>query len=272
MFDFTMIYGTAWKKEKTKDLVFLALENGFKAIDTACQPKHYNEKGVGEGIKRAFDVNIISREELYIQTKFTPLSAHDINDVPYNINDPIEMQVEQSIKKSLENLQVDYIDSVLLHSPISPYPQMKKVWDIFELFVKDGKIKSLGISNCYDYELFHYLYYDVDIKPKVLQNRFYKHTNYDIKLRNFCEDFNISYQSFWSLTANINHLTNEYLLNIAKKYNKTPEQIFYKFLTQINITPLNGTTSQEHMHQDLDINNFHLDSADLSIINTYLYN
>lgn len=72
-----IIYGTAWKKERTADLVQLAIRKGFRAIDTACQPKHYNEAGVGEGIQRAYQEGIVRRENLFIQTKFTSLSGQD---------------------------------------------------------------------------------------------------------------------------------------------------------------------------------------------------
>jgi diketogulonate reductase-like aldo/keto reductase len=80
-----VFYGTAWKKEKTAELVELALKMGFRAIDTACQPKHYNEAGVGEGILKSK----IPREELFIQTKYTPYNGQDPNRVPYNPKDPI---------------------------------------------------------------------------------------------------------------------------------------------------------------------------------------
>jgi diketogulonate reductase-like aldo/keto reductase len=266
------IYGTAWKKEKTKEYVIDAIKNGFRAIDTACQPKHYNEAEVGKGIKEAMSICKIPREKLFIQTKFTPVTGQDPNSIPYNPNDPIEMQVEQSVKRSLENLQIDYIDSLLLHSPISPHIDMLKAWRVLEMFVLDGKIGQLGVSNYYEPEFFKYFYRDVLLKPKVIQNRFYKQSNYDVELREFASLHRIEYQSFWSLTANINHLTSDYFVNIVKKYDKTPEQIFYRFLIQSGITPLNGTTSIQHMKEDFEVFSFEIDSTDMAIIETYLYN
>lgn len=62
-----MINGTAWKKDKTSNLVYEALKQGFKGIDTAGQPRHYQEKLVGDGIKKAIDDNLIKRDELFIQ-------------------------------------------------------------------------------------------------------------------------------------------------------------------------------------------------------------
>ena len=70
-----LIYGTAWKKEKTASLVTQAIHAGFRFIDTACQPKHYNENGVGLGIQTAINSLGLSREDIFIQTKFTSLSV-----------------------------------------------------------------------------------------------------------------------------------------------------------------------------------------------------
>lgn len=61
-----LLYGTAWKKERTQDLVYQALRNGFRGVDTAAQPKHYHEAGVGAGIQRAIDEGIIKREDLFV--------------------------------------------------------------------------------------------------------------------------------------------------------------------------------------------------------------
>lgn len=76
----SIFYGTAWKKERTAELVQLALKSGFRAIDTACQPKHYQEAGVGEGILRSG----IPRDQIFLQTKFTPVDGQDPNKIPYD--------------------------------------------------------------------------------------------------------------------------------------------------------------------------------------------
>lgn len=75
-----MFYGTAWKKQHTAHLVTLAIQTGFRAIDTACQPKHYNEPAVGKGIQESG----VSREQLFIQSKFTPVNGQDPNNIPYD--------------------------------------------------------------------------------------------------------------------------------------------------------------------------------------------
>lgn len=109
------IYGTAWKKERTADLVAMALDKGFRGIDTACQPKHYNEPLVGEGIARSG----IERSELFLQTKFTPFRGQDPNNCPYDPTSSLEDQIKQSLAVSLENLKTDYLDSLVMHSPLA---------------------------------------------------------------------------------------------------------------------------------------------------------
>ena len=74
--DISIIYGTAWKKDRTKELVMNAIKEGFRVIDTACQPKHYNEKLVGEAIQEAIGEDLLQRKHLFIQTKFTSVRDH----------------------------------------------------------------------------------------------------------------------------------------------------------------------------------------------------
>lgn len=264
-----MIYGTAWKKELTDSFVYEALKSGFKGIDTACQPKHYREDLVGIGLKKAFDENI-KRKDIIIQTKFTPIDGQDINNMPYDKNDILEEQVKKSFLKSKENLGVDFIDSYILHSPVFPISNLLIVWKKMEEFYYNREVGQLGISNCYDLGLLQYLYENSSIKPAIVQNRFYNHTNYDKDIRSWCLQNGIIYESFWSLTANPHILNSDIMENLTKKYNKTSEQIFYKFLNQINILPLNGTTSKEHMILDLDINSFDLESDDIDLISGVL--
>jgi diketogulonate reductase-like aldo/keto reductase len=72
-----MIYGTAWKKDQTSEYVISAINAGFRAIDTACQPKHYNEPAVGNALNYLYQQKTITREEIFLQTKFTSLHGQD---------------------------------------------------------------------------------------------------------------------------------------------------------------------------------------------------
>ena len=264
-----MIYGTAWKKEETTRLVEEALLCGFKAIDTACQPRHYREDLVGLGLQNAFNKGV-KKEDIFIQTKFTPILGQDINNMPYLSSDDIVLQLEKSFIKSKENLKTDFIDSYLLHSPISPIEDLIRVYRTMEEFQECGQVGQLGISNCYDLTLLVYLYDIAKFKPKVVQNRFYADSNYDKEIREFCKQKDITYQSFWSLTANPHILKSKEIQDLCLKYEKTIVQIFYKFLNQIEITPLNGTKSKNHMIEDLNMDNFNLEENEVNSLKNLL--
>lgn len=252
-----LIYGTAWKKQRTAEWVALALEQGFRGIDTACQPKHYYEPGVGEALHAAFELGL-GREQIYLQTKFTPLSGQDPQQVPYDPNAPLDQQVAQSFKKSLDNLHTDYLDGLVLHSPLAERQQLMTVWRAMENIVLSGGARQLGISNCYDPTVFKSLYEAATVKPAVLQNRFYADSHYDIELRKFCRAHNVIYQSFWTLTANPGILANAVIKTLAEGYRRSPAQILFRYLTQIGVVPLTGTTSEQHMRDDLAIFEFEL--------------
>lgn len=264
-----MIYGTAWKEEETTRLVEEALLCGFKGIDTACQPRHYREDLVGLGLQNAFDKGI-KRDDIFIQTKFTPILGQDVNNMPYLSSDDVLIQLEKSFIKSKENLKTDFIDSYLLHSPIAPIEDLIKVYRTMEEFQECGQVGQIGISNCYDLKLLVYLYDIAKFKPKVVQNRFYADSNYDKEIREFCKQKDITYQSFWSLTANPHILKSQEIKDLCIKHEKTIAQVFYKFLNQIGITPLNGTKTKAHMLEDLAIDEFSLEEDDILKIKSLL--
>lgn len=253
-----IIYGTAWKKERTAILVEQALTQGFRGIDTACQPKHYFEPGVGSGIAAVFQRGLLTREQLYLQSKFTPLNGQDPLQIPYDPKAELGEQVAQSFQTSLRNLKTTYLDGLVLHSPLTDRTQWMRVWRAMEDIFQAGGVRQLGISNCYDLEAFKFLHESVTIKPALLQNRFYADTDYDRKLRQFCQSHGVIYQSFWTLTANPQILASQAVNKLAAQYRRTPAQIFFRYLTQAGIVPLTGTGSAEHMKQDLAIFEFEL--------------
>lgn len=261
-----IIYGTAWKQERTAALVEQAIETGFRGIDTACQPKHYNEAGVGEGVAAC-----LARAELYLQTKFTPLNGQDSQRLPYDAKASLSQQVAQSFQTSLKNLQTTYLDCLVLHSPLANQLEMRQVWQAMESIFHDDGAKQLGISNCYNLNQLEELYRTAKVKPAVLQNRFYADTDYDRNLRAFCKQQGIIYQSFWTLTANPKVLAHATLQNLAKKYRRSAVQVFYRYLTQIGIIPLTGTSSVAHMREDLAIFEFELTGDECAAVEILLY-
>ena len=260
-----MIYGTAWKKENTTNLVFEALKQGFKGIDTACQPKHYREDLVGLGLQKAYEIGI-KREDLFLQTKFTPIDGQDQSNMPYLANDEIEIQVEKSFETSKKNLKTDFLNAYILHSPVYPGSKLQRVWQKMEEFYDKKEVGALGISNCYDLDVLKYLFNNVKVKPSIVQNRFYAQSGYDKELRAFCKQNNITYESLWSLSANPDILISEVLQNLINKYQKSAAEIFYRFLNHIDIVPLNGTTSTKHMIEDLKIGEFELTKDEINSI------
>jgi diketogulonate reductase-like aldo/keto reductase len=256
------IYGTAWKKEKTATCVEHALTLGFRGIDTACQPKHYFEPGVGDGIAAALKSGALNRADLYLQTKFTSVSGQDPKQVPYDPSASLDEQVAQSLQTSLRNLRTEYLDCLVLHSPLEQPQAMVTVWQAMETLVDRGSVRQIGISNCYDPAFFEQLYRWARIKPAVLQNRFYDTTGYDRQLRVFCREHQVIYQSFWTLTANPRLLVHPVLTALAQKYGRTTAQILFRYLTQEDIVPLTGTQSAVHMREDLNIFEFELTESD----------
>ena len=264
-----LIYGTAWKKEKTAELVEQAVLYGFRGIDTACQPKHYNEAGVGKALQSLHQQGI-HRDSLFVQTKFTPLSGQDPFNIPYDPSLPIAGQVRQSVQVSLKNLNTKYLNSLLLHSPLPTHEQTLEAWQVLEECHREGIVHQLGISNCYELDDLELIFNDAIVKPSVLQNRFYAQTDYDKKIRKWCCEKNIAYQSFWALTANQHILDYPALQHLAAGRQVTAEQLFFRFLTQQLIIPLIGTCSERHMQEDLSIFDFTLTDREISQINSLL--
>ncbi|WP_309499145.1 aldo/keto reductase [Sulfurovum sp.] len=264
-----IIYGTAWKKERTTTLVELALRSGFRGIDTACQPRHYSEALVGEALLNMQHEGI-KREDVFIQTKFTPVGGQDPDETPYDANATLSEQVKQSFTVSKQNLHADYIDSLVLHSPYDSFEDLMEVWHTMESFVDNGEVGQLGISNCYSLEVLQYLYTTSKIKPAILQNRFHAITDYDKEIRQWCDTHNVIYQSFWSLTANPKIISGETLDVISQKYQTTPAEIWFAFLRENSIVPLVGTSSSQHMLEDLSSLELSLSADELEQIQRLL--
>jgi diketogulonate reductase-like aldo/keto reductase len=249
-----LVYGTAWKKGDTAKYVHDAIVAGFRFVDTACQPKHYNEAGVGDGWTSAVQELGLERQDIYLQTKFTPFPGQDPDNLPYDKNEPPEEQCKQSLVVSLQNLKTEYLDSLVMHSPYETVEETMKVWRVMESFVDEGKVRRLGISNCYDYDKFRAIYQEARIKPRILQNRLYAESNFDTELRKFAKENDIWYQSFWTLTANRQALALPEVKELAAAKNLSPQTYMFAFLMSLGyITPLSGTTSPAHMMEDVAV-------------------
>ncbi len=257
------IYGTAWKEDVTEDLVCTAVEIGFRGIDTANQRRHYNEAAVGSAISKVLK-NGIKREELFIQTKYTYANGQD-HRIPYDIHADYRTQVKQSFQSSLEHLQIDYIDSYVLHGPSVSFGLTQddwQVWQEMEAIHKEQRTKYLGVSNV-SIEQLKVLFEGAKVKPTFVQNRCFAQQGWDKDMREFCKKNGIIYQGFSLLTANPFVLPK--VKQIANKVNKTPAQVLFRFSMHVGILPLTGTTSKIHMTEDLALD-FSLKDEDIQFI------
>ncbi|TKA80894.1 hypothetical protein B0A55_01665 [Friedmanniomyces simplex] len=254
-----LLYGTAWKKEKTRELVRQALLAGFRGIDTAAQPKHYREDLVGQGIADAVRETGIKRGDVYIQTKYTSVNGQDRSNMPYDATSSITDQVRASVASSLrhfaptvEDPEQAYIDCLVLHSPLPTQSQTLEAWQTMESFVPEH-VRTIGVSNVYHLPVLSALHDFASIKPTVVQNRFYRDTGYDKDIRAFCEEKGMTYQSFWTLTANPDLLRSQPVQHIAACVGVTiPVALYGLVLSLGNTSIMDGTTNVEHMNADLN--------------------
>ena len=264
----SFIYGTAWKKQATAVLVKTAVKAGFGAIDTANQPRHYEESLVGEALT-SLASDGIRRDSLFLQTKFTPLNGHD-HRVPYDPAAMLREQVRQSFESSLRNLKTDYVDSYLLHGPYS-YPGLGEedweVWSAIEEIYRSGRARMVGVSNVNALQLAT-LIGQAEIKPMAVQNRCFANRGWDRHVREICKAKGIVYEGFSLLTANPNVLRHPDVIAIAQRLGVHAEQVIFRFAMQVGMVPLTGTTNLEHMKQDLRVYDIELTAADLELIET----
>jgi len=246
------MYGTAWKEDRTAALTELAIRTGFRAIDTANQRKHYFEVGVGEGLAAAYRDGVVSRADLFLQTKFTYQRGQD-HRLPYDPEASLSVQVAQSMSSSLEHLGTDYVDSYLLHGPSSLDEWADDDAEVWEAMCKerdDGRTRFLGVSNISLRQLEEMIESHAEVSAFV-QNRCYARDGWDRDVRAFCKEREIIYQGFSLLTANKKVVSHPFILEIAERANATPAQVIFSFARTIGILPLTGTSSVEHMKEDL---------------------
>ncbi|MGE3759528.1 MAG: aldo/keto reductase family protein [Pseudobdellovibrionaceae bacterium] len=180
-----------------------ALKAGFRAIDTANQRKHYFEEGVGAALKKSYRDLGLSRSDLFLQTKFTYARGQD-HRKPYDENAPYSVQVQQSFESSLQHLGTDYLDSYILHGPISSVGLTEEDWQAWaemESLHRQGRTKYIGVSNV-NFGQLEELCSKALVKPTFVQNRCFAETTWDKKIREFCKHNHILYEGFSLLTAN----------------------------------------------------------------------
>lgn len=234
--------------EETANSVYYALEDGYRLIDTA---QYYgNERGVGEGLRRAIDDGIVTREEVFITTKIMPSSYNNA----YN-----------SIDESLKRLGVDYIDLLLIHQPGS---NDEEVYKAMEQGVYDGKVKSIGISNYYTKEEIDEVLSYATIVPAVIQNEnhiYYQNTD----LKEYVSKYGIIIESWYPFGGRghtSENFNNEVIRDIATKYNKTSAQIILRWQLQAGYIVIPGSSNPDHILENYSIFDFSLNEEDMKNI------
>jgi diketogulonate reductase-like aldo/keto reductase len=247
------LYGTAWKEDRTPTLTELAVRMGFRGIDTANQRRHYFEAGVGEGLASAYRAGVVTRADLFLQTKFTYQPGQD-HRLPYDSTSSLSVQVAQSMASSLEHLRTDCVDSYVLHGPASGYGWTDDDSEVWEAMMKErdaGRTRVLGVSNVSLRHLEQMTGAHPET-PSFVQNRCYARFGWDRDVRLFCREQKIIYQGFSLLTANAEVLRHPLITSIATRANATPAQVVLSFACAVGMLPLTGTSNPEHMKQDLD--------------------
>lgn len=242
-----VLFGTAWKGDKTAEVVSKAISAGFTGIVSGGDSRNYNEKLVGDAIKQSG-----KRENLYIQTSFIPASSpHEaklFQESYYDYSAPIKKQVEASIDKSLNLLQVDQIDTVVIGRPYRFAFDNKEAYATLESLVEQKKIKNIGLQRFHDIDMLKEVYDSATIKPLVIFNRFYTEKNFDPEIRSFAKQQGIQYQSFWTLTGNP-QITNQIKYLVPE--GQTVQQLWFKYVLQLGITPVTAPENDDQIRQVL---------------------
>jgi len=263
----TLVYGTAWKEDQTERLTGMAIKAGFRGVDTANQRRHYYEEGVGNALRAALAAGGVSRDEMFLQTKFTFAPGQD-NRLPYDPRAPVGKQVAQSFESSLQHLGVDRLDSYVLHGP-SRREGLSDVdwqaWGAMEEVQKSGRTRLLGVSNVSFGQLTE-LHARARVKPAVIQNRCFVWPKADADTRAFCKENGLVYQGFSLLTADRELLRQATVTSIARRAQVPAEVVVFRYALEVGMVVLTGTTSAEHMEQDLRVFEVEMKAAEAEAI------
>ena len=261
------LYGTAWKENETQRLTQLAVQQGFRGVDTANQRRHYDEAAVGRAVSAAIESGLVVREDLFLQTKFTFRSGQD-HRLPYDPAAPVPIQVEQSFASSLKHLSTDIIDSYLLHGPSQRAGLGAADWEAWramEAIHDSGRARLLGVSNV-SLEQLQLLCRQARVRPRFVQNRCYAVRGWDRRTREFCAANELVYQGFSLLTANRDVMARPEMSTIAERHGRSISQVVFRFALDMGMLPLTGTSDANHMRADLDVFGFQLERKDVERI------
>ncbi|WP_304507605.1 aldo/keto reductase [Anaerotignum sp.] len=235
-----------------------AIENGYRHIDDAAG--YGNEKSVGVAIEEALAECNIKREELFITSKV------------WNTERGYEKTIE-AFEKTLKDLRLEYLDLYLIHWPANA--KQFENWDEINLdtwramtdLYKDGKIKAIGVSNFLEHHLKSLL--DTEIKPMVNQIEFHPGMMQKETV-DFCIANNIVVEA-WSPLGTGRMLSNDVLIKIAKKYNRSVAQICIRWALQNKVVPLPKSITPSRIIENTQVFDFEIEEMDMVAINNMKY-
>ncbi len=231
--------------EQTEQAVLNTLSVGYRLLDTAAS--YQNEEAVGNAIKKSG----ISREELFITTKLW------VKDVNYE-------GAKKAFQRSLDKLQLDYIDLYLIHQP---YNDVFGAWKAMEELYEEGKIKAIGVANFTPAKLVDFI---LNNKTSPMVNQIETLPfNQQIEAHKLMQEYKVQHEG-WAPFAEGRHdlFTNETLSEIAKQYGKTVGQVVLRWNVQRGVVVIPKSTHKERMQENIDIFDFELTEKDMDKIKT----
>ena len=227
--------------------IYTAIQYGYRKIDTAYM--YGNEKEVGEAVRKAINNGIVTREEMFITTKL----------YPNQFDNP-----ETAIEQALEKLDIEYIDLMLLHHPGE---NDVKAYKTIEKYVKQGKIKSIGLSNYHIEEIDDFLP-KVTIKPVLVQNEIHPYYQESNVVKHI-QELGIVMEGWYPLGGRGHQkelLNDKTLVKIAKAHNKSVAQVILRWDYQKNVAVVPGSSNPNHILENISIFDFELTDEDMKQI------
>lgn len=225
------------KGHGTENAVLSALKIGYRLIDTAAL--YGNEQDVGNAIRKSG----IAREEIFVTTKLHPATLFNI---------------EKAFDKSLQALDLKYIDLYLIHIPTF---RKKSIWKVLEKIYRQGRVRAIGVSNFIIKDLKNLLA-SAEITPAVNQVEFHPFL-YHKELLDYCKLKGILLEAHSPLTHG-KRLDTPLLQEIAQKYKKSPAQVLIRWILQHGLATIPKTTSDNHMRENADVFDFEVAAIDMA--------
>lgn len=232
--------------EQAEECVYEAIKKGYRLIDTA---QYYgDEVGVGKGVKKAISEGIVKREDVFVTSKIYASTDHNA-----------------AIEKTLSNLDIEYVDLLLIHQPGF---DDKGLYKAMENYYKKGKLKAIGISNYYTKEAVDEVLSYAEIVPSVIQNEnhiYYQNT----ELKEYVKKYGIIIESWYPFGGRghtSENFNNKIIKELAEKYNKTSAQIILRWQLQAEYIAIPGSSNLSHIAENYNIFDFELSQDDMNKI------